>query len=342
MRMKLAWVLAAGLAARAGLGQEQKKPVAIVAGRAISEEEFRSAVGSRLVAIETQAYEGRERLLMELIDRRLLEKEAAHRGISPEALQSAEIDAKLPPVTDEEIATVRDQNRERLVGVAEAQATQAIRDAVLTQHRADRRREYLQELRERANVRVLLEVPRVEMQPVDGPTLGPSAAPVTIVEFADFECPYCAQVIPIMKRVREAYGDKVRFVFRDFPLSIHANAGKAAEAGACAREQGKFWEMHDELFKDQRHLGVSDLKNAAKTLGLDVEAFDSCLDSSRHEATWKAESQEGEKYGVTGTPYFFVNGRIVNGVVPFAALKVMIDEELERVVPPSAPKKASP
>jgi len=153
------------------------------------------------------------------------------------------------------------------------------------------------------------------------------------VEFSDFQCPYCAQALPIVRQVREEYGDRVRVVFRDFPLSIHQNAAKAAEAGACAREQGHFWEMHDRLFADQQHLGVDDLKASAKVLGLDSQAFDTCLDSGRYEPTWQAATKEAEAYGVSGTPFFFVNGRILNGVVPIATFKRVIDEELDRAAP---------
>jgi protein-disulfide isomerase len=339
MRTKFALVLVAGLMARVGLAEEPPGTVAVVGGQPVSEAEFRSAAGNRLIAVETQAFQGKERLLNEFIDKRLLEKEASSRSVTVEALEAAEVDGKVKPATDAEITTVKDQNKERLAGVPEAQATQAVRDAILNQHRVDRRGEFVQELREKANVRILIEAPRVTVAEADTPALGPKAAPVTIIEFSDFECPYCAQAAPILKQVREAYGDKVRFVYRDYPLSIHAHAGKAAEAGACAREQGKFWEMHDKLFADQGHLTVPDLKNDAKVLGLDTEAFDACLDSSRYEPTWKAQAQDGEKYGVTGTPFFFVNGRMLNGMVPLATMRTLIDEELRRAASAQGAKK---
>jgi protein-disulfide isomerase len=343
MRRRLGLAVMAGFLAHGALAEEKGGVVAIVAGRPVSEAEFRAAAGNRLIAVENQAFTGREKLLNEFIEKLLLETEAASRGVTVEALVGAEVEAKIKPPTDAETALLREQNRERLVGVPEAQANEALREAIVTEHRSERRQEFIQELRDKAKVRVLLEPPRVTLAERDTPSLGPKGAPVTIVEYSDFECPYCAQAAPIMKKVLETYPDKVRFVFRDFPLSnIHPNAAKAAEAGECAREQGKFWEMHDKLFADQKHLTVPDLKSAAQSLGLDKEAFASCLDSSRTEATWKAEAAEGESYGVSGTPFFFVNGRIVNGVVPFQAFKNIVDQEIERAAPAPAQKKTAP
>jgi protein-disulfide isomerase len=164
----------------------------------------------------------------------------------------------------------------------------------------------------------------------DAPSKGPRTAPVTLVEFSDFQCPYCGRVLPVLKRVQETYGERVRLVFRNFPLAIHPLAPKAAEAAACANEQGKFWEMHDRLFADPKKLDVADLKASAAELGLDAQAFDQCLDSGKHEATWKEERTEGERAGVSGTPAVFVNGRLIGGAQPYETFAQVIDDELER------------
>jgi protein-disulfide isomerase len=322
-----------GLAPGLLSAQTAQEAVATIDGAPFLEGDFRKDVGNKLAIIENQAYEQKERLLLDAIDKRLLDKEAAARKLTVPALEKAEIEDKLPPVTPEEIATVREDNKERLVGVPEDKATQAITDAIVQQHRSNRRTAFVHELREKARVRILLDPPRVVIPEADTPYLGPKEAPVTIVEFSDFQCPYCAQALPIVRQVREEYGDRVRLVFRDFPLSIHANAAKDAEAGACAREQGHFWEMHDRLFADQQHQGVDDLKASAKAMGLDTQAFDTCLDSNRYQAMWQAATKEAEGYGVSGTPFFFVNGRILNGVVPYATFKRVIDEELDRAAP---------
>jgi protein-disulfide isomerase len=144
-------------------------------------------------------------------------------------------------------------------------------------------------------------------------------------------------VAPTLERVHQVYGDRVRIVFRDFPLQIHAQAPKAAEAAACARDQGKFWEMHDRLFANQAKLEVPDLKQAAADLGLDAVKFNQCLDSGHHATDWQGGFAEGSRVGVTATPSLFINGRMLVGAQPFEGLAQVIDDELQRVAPPAAP-----
>src|SRR5687767_10730286 len=133
-------------------------------------------------------------------------------------------------------------------------------------------------------VRVMIDAPRHEVAlAATDPSVGNASAPVTIVEFSDFQCPFCQSVAPTLKRVRETYGDKVRIVWKDFPLTqIHPQAFKAGEAGQCAAEQGKFWEFHDRVFENQQAMQVDDLKRYAAGVGVDRERFNSCLDTSRH------------------------------------------------------------
>ncbi len=149
------------------------------------------------------------------------------------------------------------------------------------------------------------------------------------MEFSDFQCPYCARARHTLDRVRETYSDRVRTVYRDFPLPMHPEAAKAAEAGACAGEQGKFWEMHDRIFDNQARLLVPDLKRYAGELGLDTRAFEQCLDSGRHAPDWQRDLEEGARYGVSATPAFFINGRPLVGAVPFENFAQVIDDELE-------------
>ena len=163
------------------------------------------------------------------------------------------------------------------------------------------------------------------------PGKGSEDAPVTIVEFSDFECPFCSRVVPTLDRISERYGDQVRIVFRQFPLdNLHPNARKAAEASLCAEEQGKFWEMHDAMFANQRQLQVAQLKRQAGELGLDTNAFDECLDSGRHAAQVQADVDAGAGLGVTGTPAFLINGRFLSGAQPFEAFEKVIEDELRR------------
>jgi protein-disulfide isomerase len=158
------------------------------------------------------------------------------------------------------------------------------------------------------------------------PFIGAPNAKVTIVEFADFECPYCAEAYPIIREITSAYGDQVRYVFRDFPITdIHTSAQKAHEAAECANEQGKFWQMHDKLYQNQDKLSVDDLKQFAVQLGLASESFNTCLDSGRYDKEIEKDRTDGLVLEVRGTPTWFVNGIKVEGVVPLDSFKELID-----------------
>lgn len=193
----------------------------------------------------------------------------------------------------------------------------------------------------RANAKTAPAVARVDTPPPERPPVqipteghpsrGPQDAPVTIVEFSDYECPYCARVYPSMKQIEENYKGKVRRVFRQFPLtSIHPRAQKAAEASLCALDQGKFWEMHEALFAQPSKLEIADLYNKASLLGLNAHEFRKCVDSGSEMMRIKSDIDEGTKVGVTGTPAIFINGRYAGGARPYEGLAKMVDEELQR------------
>src|SRR6185369_13194511 len=153
-----------------------------------------------------------------------------------------------------------------------------------------------QRLRTELRVAVAYEPFRLQFDNEKAPTLGKSEAPVTLVEFSDFQCPFCQAAAPTLKRVEQNFGDKVQIVYRQFPLtSIHPFAFKAAEASLCANEQGKFWEMHDAMFEDQTKLGVSDLKQTARRLGVDGKKFDSCIDTGRYVERVQNDQKEGQR-----------------------------------------------
>jgi protein-disulfide isomerase len=154
---------------------------------------------------------------------------------------------------------------------------------------------------------------------------------VTLVEFSDFQCPFCQRVAPTLKQVKEKYGDKVRVVWKDFPLTqIHPQAFKAGEAAHCAADQGKFWEYHDRLFANQQALQPNDLKKHATDLGLDATAFASCLDTSKYGERVRDGVAEGSRLGVNSTPTIYINGRVLSGAQPFETFVSVIDEELAK------------
>ena len=188
---------------------------------------------------------------------------------------------------------------------------------------------YFQSLRDKYHVELLWEPLREPAAPV-GPQRGSRDARVTIVEFSDFQCPYCGKLAPILQQLQAADGS-VRVIFRNLPLrSLHPNAELAAQAGVCANAQGKFWEMHDAMYADQKGLGRDGLRQKAKQVGLDAKAFEDCLASPQTTAQIRADEDAAEQLGLTSTPSSFVNGRFVSGAMPLYKWQALIDDELRR------------
>ncbi|MBI9051576.1 MAG: DsbA family protein [Anaerolineaceae bacterium] len=172
---------------------------------------------------------------------------------------------------------------------------------------------------------------RQEISVDDDPYLGPEDAPITIVEFSDYQCSYCARFHEqTLQALMEKYPTEVRFVYRDFPLGGHPEAQKAAEASECADDQGKFWEMQDLLFKNQVLLSVEQYKIFAIELGLDTDTFNTCLDSGKYEDEVVADLMDGINYGISGTPAFFVNGITLMGALPIEQFEAVIEQELNQ------------
>jgi predicted DsbA family dithiol-disulfide isomerase len=334
-----ALALALGLGAPAA-GQEKAPGVfAIVAGKPIAAREVDDLVRAQLMDLRAREHQLRSQALDALVTQALLEKEAQARGTTPEALHKAEVEDKAV-VTDADAKSYYEANKARFGTTSETEALRQIKAALAQQRQGERRAAFARELRTKWEVKVLLEPYRVPVEVGSAPVRGNPAAPVTVVEFSDFQCPYCVRARPTVSRVREAYGDKVRWVFRHFPLDFHAQAEKAGEAAACAGELGQFWEMHDLLWANTAKLQVADLKAHAGTLGLDVARFGQCLDSGRYAGLVEADLRAGQGYGVSGTPAFFVNGRPLVGAQPFDAFAQVIDDELQRssALPPAASK----
>jgi protein-disulfide isomerase len=176
----------------------------------------------------------------------------------------------------------------------------------------------------------MLDPPRQTVAAANGPSKGSASAPIEIIEFSDFQCPFCQRADPTVQQVLSTYGDRIRFVYRHYPLPNHPNARPAAEAAACADEQDKFWPYHDRLFANPTKLEDPDLKRHAAELGLNTGQFNGCLDSHKLKAKVDTDLKAGEEAGVNGTPAFFINGRMISGAQPFEAFKRIIDEELER------------
>ena len=302
----------------------QDAPVAKVGKRTITYAELEKAAAAQLKQLEAQKRKILETTLEQLVERTLLEVAAEEKGVGVDALFPAAAE-----VTDAEVDAWYEENQAR-VRQPKEQVAEQIRNFLAQQREQEARSGVLRALRAKYAVHILLEPQREKVAAGASPTRGPGNAPVTIVVFSDFECPFCSRLPPTLDQVREKYGDKVRIAFRQFPLAMHANAPKAAEASLCAREQGKFWEMHDAMFADQRNLGVDSLKAKAAAIGLDSAKFDASLDSGRFAAEVAADLEDGQAAGVTGTPAMFVNGRLVSGAVPYDQVAELVDDELAR------------
>jgi len=303
--------------------------LARVNGKAITEADVKKASADQFAQLEKQ-YEKQKRDLLEgqleqIIQDRLLEAEAAAKGITKEQILA---DLKPAAVTDADVDSFYEQNKAQIPRPKEEVAGQ-IKQYLEQQRQGETRQKFFDDLRSRYKVELLMEPDRVEVA-ATGPAFGPATAPITIVEFSDFQCPFCSRLLPTMEQVKQKYGDKVRIVFRQFPLNFHQFAQKAAEASLCANEQGKFWEMHDAMFSNQQDLGVEQLKAKAAGLGLNAEQFNACLDQGKFASQVQADLDAGTKAGVNGTPAMFINGRFLSGAQPFAEVSKVIDDELQR------------
>ncbi|HLV01121.1 MAG TPA: thioredoxin domain-containing protein [Acidobacteriota bacterium] len=312
----------------AEIGDEQITRSEIELRAAIQLESLRNEELRFAAEQKKKRHEILEKTLDQMISERLLELEATEQGVSRDELIQKEIQARTEQPSDAEADKFYEENKSRIRGSKEDVLPQ-IKAFLARQQSQKVLDDYLAGLREKYGVESNLEPLRFDIDTNGKPALGPENAPVTIVEFSDFECPYCSQFTNTMKQVKESYGDQVRIVFRHFPLrSIHPNAQKAAEASLCAGDQAKFWEMHDLLFEDQQHLTVAHLKEKAVTLELDLSSFEECLDSGKYTEDVQEDVTAGLLAGVSGTPAIFVNGRPFSGAISFEELSKAVEEEL--------------
>lgn len=315
--------------------QEGGQPLAVIDGKPITLADLQEIIGDQLATLEVSYGAQRSQLLQqglqEVIRQRLLEAAAAEQGVGVQELLAQRVG--IVQVGDDEVRDWYEANKTRLQGRPVEMLQPAIRQFLIEQRQEAIIEEIVAEIAEDRAVEVLLEPFRVTVD-VDGhPSTGPQDAPVVLVEFSDFECPYCGGFVGTLERVKAAYAGKIRLVYRQFPLTqIHPNAMPAAHASLCAEEQGKFWELHDVMFAEQQRLGEDDLKEKARRVGMDGAAFDACLASGKYQDQIEADMKLGERLGVSGTPAMFVNGIPLDaGAVPYEALAKVIDEELERL-----------
>jgi len=310
--------------------------LATVGGEPITLAQVRQRSGTDLDQLDVQYRRARDRIienaLKDLLQERVLGAEAARKGKSLDELVRAEAGGRIEP-SAAEVASWFAENQARLGGRTLAELRPQIIE-FLTAQRSQQARQALElRLNREHDVVVHFQPLRVALDLEGAPTLGNADAAVTVVEFSDFQCPYCRTFYPRLYQLeREFHGD-VRLVFLQFPLnSIHPNAARAGQASLCAHEQGKFWALHDVLFDEQQQLSASDLKDKARRIGLDGGVFDSCLDSGRFAAKVQADLEQGLAAGVSGTPALFLNGLMLEGgALPYEGLADAVRTELSRL-----------
>jgi protein-disulfide isomerase len=279
-------------------------------------------------------YDGRKDALDRLVAEMLVAQAAKTRGVDADAYMKAEVAKRVKPVTEADISAFFKSNTDQMQGRPLADVSGSIRSFLEEQREEAAQVAIIAELRKAAApVKVQLDPPRVvvSVAPHD-PARGPATATVTLVEFSDYQCPFCSRVTPTLKRLRDTYGDKLRIVWKDFPLyDIHPLAQKAAEAAWCAGDQGKYWEFHDRLFVNQGTLGSEGLKQHAIAVGLEPKGFATCLESGRYADRVKEGAGLGRDLGVDSTPTAFINGRRLTGAHPYDAFAEIIDDELLRI-----------
>ena len=307
-----------------------QKAVATVNGSPISAAELDEAAKGQVKKFLTQIYQAKRQALNGLIEEKLIEKAAKEEGVSAEAYLAEHVDAKVNPPTEEEIKAFYDGQKGR-INVPFEQIKPRIAEHLKSVSLAGKRQEMIAKLKEKADVKILLEPPRAKIS-LDGAayTSGDKDAPIVLVEFSDYQCPFSKRAQSTVHSILDKYKGKIRYAFFDYPLPFHKDSMKASEAARCAGEQGKYFEYNKKLFENQANLDVEALKKYAKELELDVTAFDSCLDSGKTSASVEQSVAKGAAAGVSGTPAFFINGIMISGAQPAEAFQEVIDSELSK------------
>jgi protein-disulfide isomerase len=304
--------------------------VAVIHGREIRASEVDGYIAPQLHALRLNMYDLQRNMLETLVNKIVVEEEAGRRGMSVEELRQS-LTAHVTVTVDEVADAYANAVSRTPIGIPDgSDVREQIKTSLLAQRRADAFRSAVTALRLALPVDILMQPPSPLRLSVtgSGPTRGNANAPLNIVEFADFECPYCRQMTATLDKVLAEYGDKVQFTYRHLPLPNHRFAFKAAQASVCADQQGKFWDYHAKLFGATRELSTETLAGIARELKLDAAQYAACISGEASRKVVSADVQEAMKLGITSTPTLFVNGRVVRGAAPPEEFKKILAEEL--------------
>jgi protein-disulfide isomerase len=318
--------------------QTEDRVLARVNGRAITQKEVDKNVVAQTLPLEEKLYAIRKVALENLITSRVLEDEAKKKGISVAKLRQ-ELSAGPVLVTEAQVEQAYAENSSFFASMSPDEAKERLRLDLESQQRMTHYRTALAKLKASANVEIVLDQPRLPGVPGDAtaPRSGPDNAPVTIIEYSDFECTYCRGVQPALKQVLQSFKEQVRLVFKHLPLDVHEHALSAAQAAVCAAQENKFWPFHDALFASDT-LDRNSLEAAAISAGVDLSHFTSCLSSETSDSYVRLHMREANQLGVTSTPTFLINGRIARGALTFEQFKTIIEEELRSAGVSSKPQ----
>lgn len=299
----------------------------------ITNAELQDGIESELFEAESKVFEIKFNRLKALLLQKYMDKDPRKKGISNDEFLEKFI-AKEVVISDKEIdAFIKDQN------IPAEHINPQVREKIKNYLEMERKKEavdkWIAEQTKKTPVEVYIPKPRRPTFPIEvgnAPTMGGKDAKVTIIEYSDFQCPFCAKGADILKEIKKKYGNKVKIAFKNFPLPFHNHAEQAAVAGLCANEQSSehFWKMHDEMFANQDSLDAEGLKKTAKKIGLKMDTFEKCLSENKYLAQVKADMEEGRKIKVKSTPTFFINGKLINGAQPMDVFSDLIEEELNQ------------
>lgn len=328
VRLLLASGIILACSGQAPAQTSKEKPVAVAGEESVYEKDFLPQVQSQLNDMRQQEYELKRKALENAINKKLLRAEAKKRGITEEELLKKEVDSQVSePTQEERDEAIADRifGSNRPMNIAGDQIEKELKQDKLQQARE----EYFQKLRQQAGVKIYLLPQPMEVGYDPSRVRGNPAAKITMVEFSDFQCPFCLQAYTTVKSILKKYDGKVKLAYRDLPLQpVPAGAPGSAEASRCAGEQGKFWEYHDLLFENQDAVGAEAFRDHAESLQLNIDEFKACLESGKFKPQVQQDFQEGIRLGITGTPAFFINGVMVKGAQPQPEFEEIIDAEL--------------
>ncbi|MCY4187892.1 MAG: thioredoxin domain-containing protein, partial [Bryobacterales bacterium] len=302
-------------------------PLATVNGEPIHQSDL--DVNAQWRKLDQQIHALRSQALGSAIATKLLESEAERRGMAPQEFVAAEIEPKIGSPTNKEVSEFYNQQREKI-----GKPLREVRDEIVRILRQQKAATHLNDLvavlRADAQIEILLAPPRLPVELAEARQRGPEDAPVTIVEFSDFQCPFCRKVQPVLSELREEYQDRIRWVFKDLPLSdIHPEAARAAQAARCAGEQEKFWEYHAELFEQELFTDAT-YTQVAEATEVDPEPLMECLNSGKFQMQVAAEVGEARNLGIEGTPAILINGILISGAREIENYRSVIEQELAK------------